>query len=49
MKSLFLIIFIFISSFSFGQDIKSISKAVADINQKKNYKIKTVPLLLFYG
>jgi len=37
----------FISGFSFGQDMKSIKKTVADINQTKNYRIKTVPYSYF--
>lgn len=43
MRPFLLTIFIFISGFSFSQNIKSISKIVAEINHIKNYKIKIVP------
>ena len=47
MRPFFLTIFIFISGFSFSQDIKSISKTVVDINHIKNYKVKIVPYSYF--
>jgi hypothetical protein len=47
MRPFFLTIFIFISGFSFSQNIKSISKTVADINHIKNYKVKIVPYSYF--
>lgn len=47
MRILFLTILIFISGFSFSQSVKKIEKSVSDINQAKNYKIKTVPYSYF--
>ncbi len=43
---LFLLI-IFISVFSFGQNINLISKTVSEINHIKNYEIKTIPYSYF--
>ncbi len=43
MKSRFFLLLILYSGFVLSQDIKPITKAVAEISQIKNYKIKTVP------
>ncbi|WP_027385583.1 hypothetical protein [Chryseobacterium gregarium] len=43
MRSRFFLLLILYSGFVLSQDIKPITKAVAEISQIKNYKIKTVP------
>lgn len=43
MKSRFFLFLMVCSGLASGQDIKPITKAVAEISQIKNYKVKTVP------
>lgn len=47
MRAFLLTFFIFISGYTFSQNIKSISKKVSEINSIKNIKIKTVPYSYF--
>lgn len=46
MKIIFFL-FVLFSGLVFSQNIKSISKAVSDINQTKSYKVKTIPYSYF--
>lgn len=47
MKSRFFLFLMVCSGLASGQDIKPIIKAVAEISQTKNYKVKTVPYSYF--
>lgn len=47
MKKIIPFLFVLFSGFISSQDLKSIKKTVAEINQTKNYKIKIVPYSYF--
>lgn len=47
MKKLILILLIFFSALLFGQNIELIKRTVQDINQTRDFKVKTVPYSYF--